>query len=224
MNVYVGYDTRLDIVYNVCKHSIQRHSNAKVFPLIQQELRNSKIYDRPIDMLGSTEFTLTRFLVPYLNNFNGWALYCDCDFLFTINVEEVFNKVNNNYAVMVVQHDYTIKNTIKMDGKMNHVLPRKNWSSFILYNCSHPSNNILNTEYVNTVSPSTLHQFRWLTDDLIGNLGIEYNWLVGYYKEHTELQPKILHYTDGGPWFNDYKNVEYNELWNKELELYKCSF
>jgi len=90
-NVYVGYDSRLNNVYEVCKHSILRHSNVNVLPIVQQELRDKHIYTRPIDDKASTEFTLTRFTVPLLNKYTGWALFCDCDFLFLTDVNELFN-------------------------------------------------------------------------------------------------------------------------------------
>jgi len=221
LNVYVGYDSRLDEVYNVCKYSIERRSNVNVIPIVQQELRNQNIYCRDVDTEGSTEFTLTRFLVPYLNKFTGWAIFCDCDFLFTIDVNEVFSKVDNQYAVMVVKHNYVPKTPFKMDNRRNYILPRKNWSSFILYNCAHPSNKVLSPDLVNRETPSYLHRFQWLSDDLIGELSIEYNWLVGYYNETSVLKPKIIHYTDGGPWFANYKDVEYSEIWNTEYELYR---
>lgn len=213
-NVYIGYDTRLNDVYEVCKHSILRHSDVNVVPIKQQELRDKNIYTRTIDDKASTEFTLTRFLVPLLNNYKGWALFCDCDFLFTSDVNELFNNIDNNYAVMVVKHDYTPKTSVKMDNKTQYVYPRKNWSSLILFNCEHILNKNID---VNVMEPSYLHQFKWLDDSQIGSIDISWNHLVGYYTG----TPKALHYTDGGPWYNEYKDTEYNTLWNEEYELYR---
>ena len=80
MRIYVGYDTREDIAYQVCRHSIlTRNENVSVTPLKQNELREQGWYHRPVDKLASTEFTFTRFLVPELTNFDGWALFCDSD-------------------------------------------------------------------------------------------------------------------------------------------------
>lgn len=213
-NVYVGYDTRLNDVYEVCKHSILRHSNVNVLPIVQQELRDKHIYTRTIDDKASTEFTLTRFLVPLLNNYTGWALFCDCDFLFLSDVNELFDSANNDYAVMVVKHDYIPKTLTKMDNKTQYVYPRKNWSSLILFNCEHILNKNID---VNNMEPSYLHQFKWLDDNHIGSIDIAWNHLVGYYTG----TPKALHYTDGGPWFTNYKDTEYNALWNKEYEIYR---
>lgn len=215
-NVYVGYDTRLDEVYNVCRHSILRHSKEiNVVPIVQSELRNMGVYYRDTDLLGSTEFTLTRFLVPYLNQYDGWSLFCDCDFLWTCDVNEVFDLRDDNYDVMVVKHDYTPKTDIKMDGKIQHKLPRKNWSSLMLFNNKRCTN--LNSELINNVDPSYLHQFKWTIDIKIGDLPVKYNYLVGYYTGEY----KALHYTDGGPWFVEYKDIEFSDLWRREYELYR---
>ncbi len=99
-----------------------------------------------------------------------------------------------------------------MDGQLQVNYPRKNWSSLILWNCNHPSNKNLNVETVNKLSPQELHRFTWLKDDEIGELPLEWNWLVGWYKEGN---PKALHYTEGGPWFENYRDCEYSEIWKK---------
>lgn len=212
-NVYVGYDSRLDDVYNVCRHSILRHGPANVIPIKQQPLRDLGVYTRDIDTLGSTEFTLTRFLVPYLSNYEGWSLFCDNDFLWTCDVNEVFALRDERFSVMVVKHDYEPKTDIKMDNKVQHKLPRKNWSSLMLFNNSKCKN--LTPELVNNSEPSYLHRLLWA--DNIGSIPHEYNYLVGYYSGEF----KALHYTDGGPWFENYRNCEYSELWNNEYELYR---
>lgn len=214
-NVYVGYDSRLDDVYNVCVHSILRHSNINVLPIKQSLLRDSGLYNRIVDIQGSTEFTLTRFLVPLLNNYAGWSLFCDCDFLWTVDVNQVFEHCDDRYAVMVVKHDYQPKTVTKMDDKVQHVYPKKNWSSLMLFN--NEKCNMLTSDLVNSESPSYLHQFKWLDESQIGSLPNEYNHLVGY----DSGKFSALHYTDGGPWFKQYENTEHSELWKKEYELYR---
>lgn len=222
MKVYVGWDSREDIAYQVCKHSIvTRNENADVVPLKQQELRESKIYTRDVDTLASTEFTFTRFLVPHLANYKGWALFVDCDFVFVEDIQKLFNLTHNqNYAVMVVQHEYFPKNTIKMDGKSQHVYPRKNWSSLILFNCEHPSNAVLTPDLVNKSTGAFLHRFQWLKDEEIGCLSPEWNWLVGWYEEPKHGKPKAIHYTEGGPWFPNYLNCPYGAVWTEEKYKY----
>ena len=214
-NIYVGWDSREDIAYQVCKYSLSKD----VIPLKQQELRDRGLYWRDIDKLGSTEFTFTRFMVPLLNDYKGWALFCDCDILFLDNVSNLFARADSSKAVMVAKHDYTPKEGLKMDGQQQHVYPRKNWSSVILWNCAHPSNRVLTTEIVNEQSGSFLHRFEWLKDEEIGEFSYEWNYLVGWYKEGN---PKALHYTEGGPWFENYRNCEYSDVWKRHLrELYK---
>ena len=220
LRVFVGYDPREDIAYQVCKHSIlKRNKNVEVKPLIQKELREQGYYDRPIDKLASTEFTFTRFLVPELCNFNGWAVFMDCDMILQTDIAELFSQADDKYAVMCVKHDYTPKEGTKMDGKAQTVYPRKNWSSVVLFNCSHPSNQSLNVELIN--DPETtgkyLHRFSWLKDEEIGELKPEWNWLAGWYKEPTDGKPKLIHYTEGGPWFENYRECDYHAEWKKEL-------
>ena len=115
----------------------------------RQDLRDKKLYWREVDKLASTEFTFTRFLIPHLCNYKGWALFCDSDVVFLENVDNLFALADDKYAVMCVQHDYTPKPGIKMDGQVQTVYPRKNWSSVVLWNCGHPSNEKVTIDSVN---------------------------------------------------------------------------
>ena len=216
--VYVGYDSREDIAYQVCKHSIMRREpGSTVKPLKQKDMRESGLYTREIDKLASTEFTFTRFFIPYLQNYQGWAVFCDCDFVWTVPTTDLKQYCDPNKAVVVVQHDYTPAEGMKMDGKQQHIYPRKNWSSMILWNCAHPKNKVLTPELLNKETGAFLHRFQWLDDEDIGSLPHHYNWLVGWYKEPQDGKPKIYHWTEGGPWFVDnYFDCEYADVWKKE--------
>ena len=218
MKVFVGYDTREDIAYQVCKHSIlSKQPQADVRPLKQQELRDAGWYTRPVDKLASTEFTFTRFLIPELTNFNGWALFMDSDMILTTDIKELFDCADDKYAVMCVQHDYTPKEGTKMDGQVQTVYPRKNWSSVVLWNCGHPSNKVVTTDLVNdeTTTGKYLHRFSWLKDDEIGKLDHTWNYLVGVYDDIDK--PNLIHYTEGGPWFENYRDCEFHGEWKTEL-------
>jgi len=220
IKIFVGWDSREDIAYQVCKHSIvERQPSAIVKPLKQQELRDQGWYTRPIDKLASTEFTFTRFLIPELCNFKGWALFIDCDMIAQTDIKELFDQRDDRYAVMCVHHDYRPKSGVKMDGKQQTVYPRKNWSSSMLINCGHPSNKKLTKELINDpeVTGAYLHRFSWLDDSEIGEISHEWNWLVGWYKEPSDGTPKLIHYTEGGPWFEKYRNCEYHREWKQEL-------
>ena len=222
LNIYVGYDSKEDIAYRVCKHSILKRSsaNVKIRSLKLYELIANKLYNRTIDPLASTEFTYSRFLVPTLNNFKGWAVFCDCDFLFFENVEKILNNIDESKAVYCVQHDYTPKEKHKMDGQKQTIYPRKNWSSFILFNCSHPSNKKLSVDLVNSETGSYLHQFKWLKDSEIGSLDERWNWLEGWTSKHNNKKPFAVHYTRGGPWFEEWQDVEFANEWIEERDDY----
>ena len=219
MKVFVGYDPREDIAYQVCKHSIQtKQPEADVRPLVQKELRDAGWYTRPADKLASTEFTFTRFLVPELANFKGWAVFMDCDMILTTDIKELFDQADDRYAVMCVQHDYTPKEGMKMDGQKQTVYPRKNWSSVVLFNCGHPSNARLTQDMVNDpeLNGAYFHRFSWLKDEEIGELDHTWNYLVGVYDDIKT--PSLIHYTEGGPWFENYRNCEFHQLWKDELQ------
>ena len=219
-NIYIGYDTREDIAYQVSKFSaLQQSKNVSVFPLKLDDLKEQGLYWRGEDKLGSTEFTFSRFLVPELNDYKGWALFCDCDIIFLEDINNLFNLKDDKYAVMCVQHDYTPKEETKMDGKQQTLYPRKNWSSLVLWNCGHPSNQKISKELIN--NPETtgkyLHRFSWLKDEEIGAIPHYWNWLVGWYKEPNDGSPKAIHYTEGGPWFENYRDCDYHQKWKDLL-------
>ena len=218
MKIFVGYDRREDIAYQVCEYSILKHQpQAEVIPLKAKDITQ---YTRPKDSLSSTEFTFTRFLVPYLMDYQGWAIFCDCDFLWLADIKELFGQADDQYAVMVVKHNHVPTVDIKMDGRIQTTYPRKNWSSCILWNCGHPANQKLTTDVINTATGQYLHQFRWVDDNEVGTLTSEWNWLVGYTRDGS---PKAIHYTEGGPWFKNYRNCEYSQVWKRYLkDMLEC--
>ena len=214
MKVFVGYDDREDIAYKVCEYSIKRkNKKAEVFPLKQEELNEAELYWREKDPLSSTAFTFTRFLVPALMNYEGWAIFCDCDIVWMIDPAEIMKYADEKYAVMVVKHDYTPPEGLKMDGQKQLPYPRKNWSSVILWNCGHPSNKKVTPDLVNAETGQYLHRFNWLKNEEIGELSHHWNWLVNHYHEPKDGTPKVIHYTEGGPWFDNYKHCEYGYHW-----------
>lgn len=220
--VFVGYDSREDIAWQVCRHSLLRHSKSDlaVIPIRQPSLRELGLYNRPLDTKASTEFSITRFLTPYLAAQSGWVVFCDCDFLFTTDVGEVLDGLDPAKAVYCVQHDYTPSHRVKMDGKQQTVYPRKNWSSFMVFNCDHPDVKALTPALVNSADPAYLHRFQWVTDaEGIGELDLEWNFLVGEYAKPSHT-PRVLHYTIGGPWFADWQDCDFADLWVNEKELY----
>jgi len=222
LNIYIGYDSKEDIAYRVCKYSILKRSkaNIKITSLKLYELISKNLYKREIDPLASTEFTYSRFLVPVLNNYSGWAIFCDCDFIFFNDISNILIDIDHSKAVYCVQHDYSPKEKHKMDGQKQTIYPRKNWSSFILFNCSHPSNKKLSVDLVNSETGSFLHQFKWLEDNEIGSLDERWNWLEGWTSNHNDKKPFAVHYTRGGPWFDEWQDVEFASEWNKERDEY----
>src|SRR5690606_8943360 len=150
----------------------------------------------------ATEFAISRFLVPHLAKKvhgvrGGWAMFQDCDMLNRGNVVEAFNQLDPSKAVMCVKHNHNPPEGTKMDGQEQLRYARKNWSSVMFFNLDHPSNSKLTVELVNTVPGRDLHRFCWLQDDEIGELGPEWNFLVGH--SDPSIDPKIVHHTEGSP-------------------------
>jgi hypothetical protein len=209
--IYIGYDSSQDEAYDICKLSIRKFNKSiKIIPIMKKYLQKNDLYYRTDDQNSSTEFAYTRFLVPYLNKYQGWALFCDSDFLWRCNIEELFSNLDSNIALKCVQHDYTPKFNTKMNNKKQFIYPRKNWSSLMLFNCAHSSCKNLNIKNINSQSGAWLHQMQWCKDNEIQKLDPTYNYLVGYYNFPN---PKAVHFTDGGPWHPGYEHVEFAEEW-----------
>ena len=116
-------------------------------------------------------------------------------------------------AILCVKHKYEPTATEKMDGQAQTKYPRKNWSSLMLFNCDHPSVKTLTPEVVNTQTGAYLHRMQWAKDEDIGSLPVTWNWLEGWNAKPAQGTPKAVHFTRGGPWFADWRHVDYADLW-----------
>ncbi|GJD51598.1 hypothetical protein OPKNFCMD_4353 [Methylobacterium crusticola] len=220
LKIYVGYDPREDIAWRVCRHSILRHASAPVaiHPLRLRSLRELGLYARPDDAGATTEFSLTRFLTPHLAAHDGWSLFVDCDFLLTADIWRLVAGLDPSMAVHCVKHAYTPRRTRKMDGQVQSAYPRKNWSSFLLFNGAHPAVRALTPAVVNERSPAHLHRLEWVADAAIGGLPVTWNFLEGEY-DPPPSPPNAIHFTNGGPWFPECRDVAYADLWRAERDL-----
>lgn len=215
MKIFIGWDSREEIAYQVCRESLERNSSIEldIKPIKQNDLREQNLYWREHDPLSSTEFSFTRFLVPCLSEYKGWSVFMDCDFLWRGDVAGLMDYADPRYAALVVKHDYKPTEIIKMDGATQTQYPRKNWSSLVLWNCSHPQTERLTAESVNHSTGLYLHRFGFLDDEAIGELPIAYNYLEGWHTKNDCPNPVAVHFTRGGPWFKNWGHVEYAEEW-----------
>ena len=220
INLYIGYDEREAIAYHVFCHSVIKNTSipVKITPLVLSQLKefNETHQDR------SNDFVYSRFLTPYLNEFNGWAIFADGDMICQADLKELIVMADPNKALMVVKHDYQTKASIKYLGNINENYPRKNWSSVILWNCSHPKHKILTPEFVSNQTGKFLHRFSWLDDNDIGELPVEWNWLACEYEKNTDA--KLIHYTLGTPCFKDFRDTDMAEIWYDYYESAKKGF
>lgn len=242
INVMIGWDARETVASSVLAHSIKKRTKSplNISYLKHRELRKQGCFARPwlidgatgdfIDMIDgrpfSTEFSHTRFLVPHLMGYKGWALFVDADMVFLSDIKKLFELCDDKYAVMCVKHNHIpTANSIKMDGREQLRYHRKNWSSFVLWNCGHPANSGLTPERVNFAKGGELHAFSWLQDYQIGEIPFTYNYICGVSPKLPSNssgmpagKPAVIHYTEGGPWFESCMEVPYAGVWLDEYE------
>lgn len=187
LRIFIGHDPRQTVSTQVLMHSLYARSSQ---PLAITPLR---IENMPIKREGLTPFTYSRFLVPWLCNYEGWALFLDADMLCLGDISELFEWNDPDKAVMVV------KNT-----------QRYEWASLILFNCKTCS--MLTPEFVNNYN--RLHTFGFLHDTEIGVLPLEFNHLVGYCDARPDA--KLVHFTQGIPAFAETEECEYAKAWREE--------
>lgn len=210
--IFIGYDHREAIAYHVCANSIIRKSSQPValVPLALNLLTDYK--EQHTD--GSNHFIYSRFLVPHLTGYNGWAIFIDGDMLVRSDINELWSMKEDDKAVMVVKHKYQTKLTTKYLGSKNEDYPCKNWSSVMLWNCGHPANKKITPEFVQESTGAQLHRFTWLKDDEIGQLPIEWNWLPDEYGANPGA--KLCHYTLGTPSFHEFATTPMGDEWHQE--------
>ena len=210
INIFIGYDSKEKVAFNTLSYSILKRStkHVAITPIYLNNIKDDFVRER--NNLSSTEFSFSRFIIPHLMNYRGWALFMDCDMLMKADIAELWRLRDDKYAVQVCKHDYIPKNEKKFLGQVQTVYPKKNWSSFMLMNCKKCTQ--LTPNYVNSATGLELHQFKWLeSEDLIGELPLEWNWLAGEYDYKEDI--KNVHYTEGGPYFKEYKGCDYTIDW-----------
>ena len=216
LQIFIGYDPNESVAYHVLAHSILRRSSipVSIAPLVRAHLNG--VYARERGPTESTEFSLTRFLVPCLSGYRGWSLFMDCDMLCRTDIAVLASETRRqaDKAVLVCKHDYVPKTARKFLGQVQTRYARKNWSSLMLLN--NERCRALTPDYVNAASGLELHRFAWLGDRDIGALSLEWNWLVGEYDHNPAA--KIVHFTLGGPYFDDYRDCDYAPEWFAEFE------
>ena len=205
--IFIGFDRRERAATNVLIDSLNEFSSSPLtISLLQtQQLINKGLYTRARDPNQSTDFSFTRFLVPYLMDFKGWAIFMDCDMLCRTDISELANFYDDKFSLLCVKHNHIPNEKVKFQGEKQTSYPKKNWSSFMIFNCSKCKS--LSLDYVNSASGLDLHRFHWLDGDhLIGSIDQNWNYLVGVNTDEKNIDKekiKMLHWTLGGPWFKD---------------------
>jgi hypothetical protein len=216
IRIFIGYDHNETVAFHVLCNSIHRHASqpVSITPLMLSQLRGT--FHRERDPKQSTDFAFSRFMIPSLCEFQGWAIFTDCDFLCFDDIAKLWELRDDRYAVMCVKHNYEVHGDTKFLGQVQTRYEKKNWSSMMLLNCAKCT--ALTPEYVNAATGLQLHQFKWLeSEELIGEVPKEWNYLVNTYPRKDDVH--LVHYTDGGPYFHEYANCDYAPEWFAELKL-----
>ena len=216
LRIFIGYDPRESVAFHVLSHSLLRRSSVplSVSPLVRSQLNS--VYTRARGPTESTEFSMTRFLVPALSGYQGWSIFMDCDMLCRADIAGLAAEIERqpDKAVLVCKHDYTPRTERKFLGHVQTKYTRKNWSSLMLFNNARCRS--LTSDYVNTASGLELHRFAWIDDASIGELSLDWNWLVGEYEYNPNA--RIVHFTIGGPYFAAYRDCDYAAEWFAERD------
>jgi hypothetical protein len=220
IKVFIGYDHVESVAWHTMAASIYRQSSRPV-AIVPVNLANLKgIFNRARDPKQSNDFSFSRFLVPYLCNYEGQGIFFDCDQMLRTDIAEIFSVIDEQpgKAVYVVKHTYEPRDDIKYLNTVQYKYPRKNWSSVVLWNCGHQKNRIITPQFINISDGLKLHRFTWLEDNEIGELDLRWNWLVGEYDQPPK-DVKNVHWTVGGPYFDEYANANFSQEWFHERDL-----
>lgn len=222
IRVFIGFDPRETVAFHVLSQSIHDRASepVSITPIMLSQLDGLMTRER--NPLQSTDFSFSRFLTPYLCDFEGWAVFMDCDMLVLDDIAKLWALRDDAYAVQVVKHDHVPEEEVKFLGAPQTKYEKKNWSSVMLFNCAKCQT--LTPDYVNTASGLQLHRFQWLdSDDLIGEFPHRWNHLVAYDKTVPSGDVSNLHYTIGGPYFEEFKTTDYADEWFDEKDrMLRC--
>ena len=203
--VYTGFDAREEIGWHAFAASVMdRATESVAFIPVSGPQRD-----------GSNTFTAARFLVPFLQRYEGFAVFADaCDMVCMADIADLWALRDSQYAVQVVKHDYQTKHPRKYVGtemeSPNVMYPRKNWASLMLVNCEHEAWRRVLPEVVDMPARALL-EFRFLKDDEIGELPRVWNWLADEFGENDSA--KLIHWTAGIPAFPAYTDAPMADLW-----------
>ena len=232
LNIYIGYDSRHTTLPEINKHSILEsvrkglgggwfHDQIRFEPEIKF-LDKSKIPEYNREYANqSTEFTYSRFLIPYLENYEGFSIFLDDDFIFEKSILPMFYYLNPDDAIACVKYPHYDHDATKFDGEVNIDYPCKLWSSLMIFNNGHEDCKKLTPEVVNTWTGKQLHQFEWT--DKISEIPQKYIFVEGYDDPEEKWDFTGIHYTRGGPWVEgmDYSDINNLEYYNKWLNKHK---
>tara|TARA_Y100000768_G_scaffold389009_1_gene390181 strand:+ start:20797 stop:22374 length:1578 start_codon:yes stop_codon:yes gene_type:complete len=209
LRIFIGFDPEETVSYHLLTQSLLEHSSKplSIIPIVRSQIPQFK---RQRSQFDSSDFSISRFLVPFLSDYEGWSLYCDCDFIFCDDPYEIFSLRDDQFSVMLCKHDYQPNLNLKKNSLTQYQYKAKNWSSLMLFN--NERCRALSIDYVNEASGLDLHQFKWIKEnDAIGSLPLTWNHLVGEF-QGEERKIQAYHFTNGTP-FEIQLDEKYQDIW-----------
>lgn len=208
IRLFIGHDDREAIGCHVFLSSVMRKAS--------QFVAVTMLDGRGMPQ-GTNAFTYSRFLVPWLCNFQGRAIFMDgADMLMLADIAELDALFDPSFAVQVVKHPtYSTRNPIKYRGTSmecpNLNYPRKNWASVMQFNCAHACWADLTPKVLEATAGVKRLQFAGIPDEAIGALPDEWNRIVD--EGHPVEGAKVLHWTAGIPAFPQYADAPGAAAW-----------
>lgn len=214
LHLFFGHEERAEAGTHAFLRSVIAHASE---PIAITPITRLAALDQPE---GTNAFTFRRFLVPWMLRWEGLALFVDgADMLCRADITEIGRMANLSKAVQVVKHEYHTRHARKYRGSAmeadNEDYERKQWASVMLINCSHFGWRQITPEFVRRAKPMDLLQLRFIDDDRIGSLPIEWNWLVDEFGANE--QAKLLHWTAGIPAFEAHADAPMAREWTDSL-------
>lgn len=215
IKIFMGFDSGNRIPAYVLVDSIIENSSIPVEFVFLHKRTMKNFFNRDKGKYDSTEFSISRFMVPYMSGYKGWSLFIDNDMLVEGDVAELLELMNGDFTIRCTKHKQIVKENIKFLGEEQTEYSMKNWTSVMIFN--NEKCKVLTPEYVMKAPGLDLHQFKWLNNlgEEVGGIPLEWNYLcdVESVGQNNNSNPKLIHYTEGGPYFKSTANCEYADNW-----------
>jgi hypothetical protein len=189
-SVYIGIDSRQPLAYTVMRYSVESNASRPI------SVNGLFLHQLPISRVGATEFSYSRFLVPWLMDFEGFGLFCDEDQVMTGDVWELFSycsKLDDPWDVAVMKNQ-----------------PEYEWPSVMVFNNQNLKH--MTPEYIEDKS-NRFFDFAWAKH--VAELPPEWNHFCGGARPKDA---KLYHFSQGIPYWPETRGLDEDPVWFEAFE------